>query len=338
MRLGSLTIAGLRLMAIPGVLLGSVLCAAAGSTAARAEFPERPVEFIVPWGPGGGADQVARKLAKLLEPKLKVSVPVINVPGATGQTGLTKMLTAPADGYSLSVFIADTFALQAGTPLPKWTMQDIEPLGVVIQQPSAFLVAEGGRFKDWAEVEAAAKTATLRVGVTGFGSNDDLTVNFFAKKRLKLVSVPFPKPGERYAAILGGHADVLYEQIGDVRSFIDSKQMKPVLLFADNRDASFPAVPTSVELGHKVTLPQFRSIVVKGGTDPKLVKTLADALAGAVRDPEYVAYLKDQYADPDSFVAAAGTRAFFDGELKAMKALLASSGATAEPTAPEPKK
>ena len=125
---------------------------------AAQDFPSRPIEFVVPWGPGGGADQVARKLAKLMEPKLKVSMPIINVPGATGQTGLTKMLTAPADGYSVSVFIGDTFALQAGTPLPKWTMQDIEPLGIVIQQPSAFLVAEGGRFKSWADLEKSGKT------------------------------------------------------------------------------------------------------------------------------------------------------------------------------------
>ena len=300
------------------------------------EYPSRPIEFIVPWGPGGGADQVARKLAKLMEPKLKVSLPVVNVPGATGQTGLTKMLTAPADGYSMSVFIGDTFALQAGTTLPKWKMEEMSALAVVIQQPSAFLVAEGGKFKTWADLEKAAKTQTLRVAVTGFGSNDDLTVNFFAKKGLKFVSVPFPKPGERYSAVLGGHADVLYEQIGDVRSFVDNKQLKPVIVFAAKRDPSFPDVPTSVELGHKVTLPQFRAIMVKAGTDAKVVKKLSDALAEAVKDPEYVAYLKDQYADPNSFVAASKTKAYLDNELKAMKQLIASSGVTKESAAPVP--
>jgi tripartite-type tricarboxylate transporter receptor subunit TctC len=305
---------------------------------AAEEFPSRPIEFIVPWGPGGGADQVARKLAKLMEPKLKVSMPVINVPGATGQTGLTKMLTAPADGYSISVFIGDTFALQAGTPPPKWTMQDIEPLGVVIQQASAFLVQEGGKFKTWSDLETAAKTDRMRVGVTGFGSNDDLTVNFFAKKNLKFASVPFPKPGERYSAVLGGHAEVLYEQLGDVRSFIDNKQMKPVVIFAQKRDPAFADVPTSVELGHKVTLPQFRAIVVKAGTDPKVVKVLSDALAEAAKDPEYAAYLKDQYAAADSFVPGAATSAFLAGELKAMKDLIASSGVTQAPAQPEPKK
>ena len=198
-----------------------------------------------------------------MEPKLKVSMPVVNVPGATGQTGLTKMLTAPADGYSMSVFIGDTFALQAGTPAPKWTMSEIVPLGVVIQQPSAFLVAEGGKFKSWADVEKIAKTETVRVAMLGFGSADDLTINYYVKKKgLKFVAVPFSKPGERYAAILGGHADILYEQIGDVRNFVDNKQMKPVLVFAEKRDENFKDVPTSVEIGDKVTLPQFRSIVV----------------------------------------------------------------------------
>ena len=311
---------------------------AAASTLAAQEFPSRPIEFIVPWGPGGGADQLARKLAKLMEPMLKVSMPVINVPGATGQTGLTKLLTAPADGYSIAVFVGPTFALQAGTPPPKWTMSDIEPLGVVVQQRSVFLVAQGGRFKDWADIEKAARTEKLRVAVTGFGSDDDLTVNFFAKKGLKLLSVPFPKPGERYAAILGGHAEVLYEQIGDVRSFVDGKQMKPVILFAEKRDPSFPDVPTSIELGHKVALPQFRSVVVRSGTDAKTVKKLADALAEAVRGPEYVAFLKDEYADPNSFVSAAGTRAFFDNLLKGTKQLIASSGVTQDTAQPEPKK
>jgi tripartite-type tricarboxylate transporter receptor subunit TctC len=302
----------------------------ASSTPEAQEFPSRPIEFIVPWGPGGGADQLARALAKLMEPRLKVSMPVINVPGATGQTGLTKLLTAPADGHSITVFVGPTFALQAGTPPPKWTMQDIEQLGVVMQQSSAFLVAEGSRFKTWADIEKAAKTERLRVAITGFGSDDDLTVNFLAKKGLRLASVPLAKPGERYASILGGHAEILYEQIGDVRGFVDGKQMKPVIFFAQKRDRDFPDVPTSVELGHDVTLPQFRSIIVKGGTDAKIVKKLADALADAVRDPEYVAFLKDQYAAPDSFVPAAGSKAFFDNQLKILKDLVASTGVTQE--------
>ena len=319
--------------------LAAGLSAVAPGMGMAQEFPARPIEFVVPWGPGGGADQVARKLAKLMEPALKVSMPVVNVPGATGQTGLTKMLTAPPDGYSISVFIGDTFAIQAGTPPPKWTMKDIKALGVVIQQPSAFLVAENGKFKSWADVEKIAKTETVRVAMLGFGSADDLTINYYVKKKgLKLVAVPFSKPGERYSAVLGGHADILYEQIGDVRNFVDNKQMKPVLVFAEKRDANFKDVPTSVELGDKVTLPQFRSIVVRGGTDAKIVKKLSEALAAAAKDPEYVEYLKSQYADPNSFVAGDKADAFFAGELKAMKALAAQVGMTKAEAPAEAKK
>ena len=176
----------------------------------------------MPWGPGGGADQLARKIAPDLEKALKVSLPVINVAGATGQTGLTKMLTSPADGYSISVLIADTLALQMD-PVTKWKPADIVPAAVMIQQPSAFFVAENSPLKTWKDVEAEAKKRPLKVGVTGFGSADDLHVIYFNGKGLKLISVPFPKPSERYSAILGGHADLLYEQLGDVKSFLDGK-------------------------------------------------------------------------------------------------------------------
>ena len=72
--------------------LAALGLAAALPLAAQEKFPSRPIEFIVPFGPGGGADQLARKMARLLEPELKVSVPVVNVPGATGGTGMAKLV------------------------------------------------------------------------------------------------------------------------------------------------------------------------------------------------------------------------------------------------------
>ena len=285
------------------------------------DYPSRPIEFIVPWGPGGGADQVARKAAKLMEPMLKVSMPVINVAGATGVTGLNKMLTADPDGYTISVMTGDTFGMLATTQ-PKWGLDDFVPLAIMIRQPSAFFVAEDSKYKTWADVEAAAKSTPLKVAITGFGSPDEMTVNFFAKKGMKLVSVPFPRPGERYSAILGGHADVLYEQLGDVRSFLDGKQMRPVLIFASERYKPFANVPVSKELGHDIILPQFRMITVKTGTNPDQIKKLSTALEAVAKDPEYAAYLEEQYADPKSYIGGPAARKFLDGELAAMKALL----------------
>ncbi len=299
---------------IVSLLLAATSCLAA----AQEKYPTRPIEFIVPWGPGGGADQLARKIAPALEKELKVSLPVINVAGATGQTGLNKMLTSPADGYSISIFIADTLALLMD-PATKWKIEDIVPAGVMIRQPSAFFVAENSPLKTWKDVEAEAMKRPLKVAITGFGSADDLHVIYFTQKALKLTAVPFPKPSERYTAVLGGHADVLYEQLGDVKSFLDGKQMRPVLIFSDARFPAFGNVPASFELGHRIAISQFRSIAVKAGTDQGRVKVVSDALAKVAATDNYKAWLKDQYADEKSFIPAAGAIAFMKRELETMR-------------------
>lgn len=299
-----------------GVLLA--IAGSIGAAFAQEKYPSRPIEFVVPWGPGGGADQLARKIAPALEKELKVSLPVINVAGATGQTGLNKMLTSPADGYSISVFIADTLALQMDAAT-KWKIDDIVPAGVMIRQPSAFFVAANSPFKTWKDVEAEAKKRPLKVGVTGFGSADDLHVIFFNQKGVKLTSVPFPKPSERYTAILGGHADILYEQLGDVKSFLDGKQMRPIVIFADQRFPAFKDVPTGKELGHDIAISQFRSIVMKAGTEEQRVKAVSSALARAAATEDYRAWLKDQYADENSFIPATGAVAFMKRELETMR-------------------
>lgn len=300
------------------LLLGLAATAASGMAAAQERYPTRPVELVVPWGPGGGADQLARKIAPGLEKELKVSLPVINVAGATGQTGLNKMLTAPADGYSVSVLIADTLALLID-PATKWKIEDLAPAAVMIQQPSAFFVAANSPLKTWKDVEAEAKKRPLKVGVTGFGSADDLHVLYIANKGLRLQSVPFPKPAERYTAVLGGHADLLYEQLGDVKSMLDGKQLRPVLVFASQRFPAFKDIPTGKEVGYDIIINQFRAIILKAGTDPSRVKMMSDALGKVAATNDYKAWLNDQYAEEKSYVPASGAVAFMKHELETMR-------------------
>jgi tripartite-type tricarboxylate transporter receptor subunit TctC len=297
--------------------LAAILVAGAAALHAQERYPSRPIEFIVPWGPGGGADQVARKSSQLMEKDLKVSLPVINVPGATGQTGLNKMLTSPADGYTISVMTGDTFGLLTDAST-KWKLDDVVPAAIMIKQPSAFFTA-APNLATWADVEREAKTRQLKVAITGFGSPDDMHVNYFVGKGLKLVSVPFAKPGERYTAILGGHADILYEQLGDVKSFLESKKMRPVILFAESRFPVFNDVPAGKELGYDIVINQFRAVMMKAGSDPARVKVISDALAKAAATDDYKAYLVDQYADPASFIPAAGALAFLKSELGKMQ-------------------
>jgi tripartite-type tricarboxylate transporter receptor subunit TctC len=310
-----------------GLLLASVVGLAAFAAAAQEPYPSRPIEFIVPWGPGGGADQVARKSGKMMEEDLKVSFPVVNVPGATGNTGMTKLLAAQPDGYSISIMTWDTYALLATNPATRWSLKDIIPVALMIKQPSAFMTATNSNLKTWADVEREAKTRSLKVAVTGFGSPDDITVNYFVARGLKLIAVPFANPGERYTAVLGNHADLLYEQLGDVRSFLDSKQIQPVIIFSDKRYAVFPDVPASKELGFDITLPQRRAVIMKAGTDPAKVKVISDALAKVAASPEYKTYLKEQYATDDSYFAAADAAKIMEEDLAQMKRYAAETAA-----------
>jgi len=313
------------------VALGTALLGAAAIAGAPAlaqdKFPARPIELIVPFGPGGGADQLARLTSKLGEPLVGQGMPIVNVPGGTGATGMAKLVAAPADGHSAAIYIADTHALLTAENM-RWTVNDITPLAVMIKQPSFILVAKDSPYKTWADFEKAAKEnpGKLKVATVGFGSVDEFTLKHLdSKGGVKVVQVPFSKPSERYVSILGGHADALYEQAGDVAQFIKSGEMRPILMFGEKRMEEFKDIPASGELGYTVSLPQFRSIVVRAGTPPEYINTLSDALAKVAATDEFKSFLKDSYADPDSFMPAAGSGDFLKQQLEDMKKASAGS-------------
>jgi tripartite-type tricarboxylate transporter receptor subunit TctC len=306
------------ILAVAGLALSGVPAGAA--------YPERPIELIVPWGPGGGADQLARLISKQLEPMLGQGVPVVNVPGGTGATGMAKLLAAPADGYAMAIYIADSHALLAGKN-PRWQMSDITPVAVMMKVPSFIFVKQDSKFKTWADFANVAKSnpGKLKVATLGFGSVDDFSLSVLAKSGINVTQVPFAKPSERYVSILGDHADALYEQSGDVGQFLKSNQMRPVLLFGEKRLDRFKDVPTSYEFGYKVALPQFRAIVVRAGTPPEVVQKLSDALAKIYESAEYKKFMDDQYCDPNSFEDASKAPAFIDQQLEDMKKTVATN-------------
>ena len=310
------------------VLLAAAVGAAlfGGQALAQAGYPQRPIELIVPWGPGGGADQLARLVSKQMEPMLGQGIPVINVPGGTGATGMAKLLAAPADGYSMAIYIADSHALLAGKT-PRWKMSDITPVAVMMKVPSFIFVKQDSKFKNWTDFANVAKVnpGKLKVATLGFGSVDDFSLTVLAHNGIKVTQVPFSKPSERYVSILGDHADALYEQAGDVAQFLNSKQMRPILLFGEKRLDAFKDIPASYELGYKIALPQFRSIVVRAGTPPDIVKKLSDALAKVYASPEYKKFMAVQFCDPNSFEDASTAPAFINQQLEDMKKTMATN-------------
>ncbi|HYC36118.1 MAG TPA: tripartite tricarboxylate transporter substrate binding protein [Usitatibacter sp.] len=300
------------------LIAGSAVAIAPRLAFAQA-FPSRPVEFIVPWGPGGGADQLARRVSKLMEPELKVSMPILNVPGATGNTGMAKLLSAAPDGHSIALFIGDTLGTLVGGK-GRYKLSDLIPLGVMIRQPTGLFVKNDSKWKTFDDLLADSKKQEIKAGITGFGSPDEMHVNKFNEKGSKFRSVPFAQPGERYSSILGGHADVLVEQAGDVRTFLSSNQMRPLLFFAEKPQTGHENIPLASKYGVNFAISQFRSIVVRAGTDPAHVKVLSAALDRVARSEDFKKYLADELAFADSYIPADKAGAFIAEQLSLMEA------------------
>ena len=290
---------------------------------AQKVYPAGPIELIVPWGPGGGADVMGRLAARWLESDLKTNVVVQNAAGATGSIGLNKMIQNGATGYSIGVMTGDTLSLGA-FPKSPFNFSDVTPLAVLIRQPSGLFINFDSPIKSWDDLIAAAKLKpnSLNVAITGPNSPDESTVNYLGTKGIKLVSIPYPKPSERYIAVLGNQVELLYEQAGDIRGHLDAKKLRPLIFFASKRlPPPFADVPVSSDYGYDILLPQTRSIVAKKGVDPKTLQILANSLNKFSTTPEFSNYLKEQYALPDSYIPMTEANAFLENELAIFKKL-----------------
>ncbi|MGH3329166.1 MAG: tripartite tricarboxylate transporter substrate binding protein [Streptomycetales bacterium] len=266
----------------------------------------RPVDLIVPFGPGGGSDQVGRAVAQGMAKSLGTDVPVVNVEGGTGNTGLTKML-ASAPGDSASVLIQDTLAtVSAG--VSAFEFNELTGVCRLQSMPSALLVKKDA-YQDWEDLAAAAedKPGELTVATVGRNSVDDIVLAALAKTQgAKFRAVPFSEPTERYSALLGGSVDAMYEQLGDVRQYLDSGDFVPVMIFSQEAVPGFEDVPLATELGvpADTVLPQFRGLVVDSETPPPTVEALSDACSGAVRSAKFQKFQKEVFATPDSYQSA----------------------------------
>jgi tripartite-type tricarboxylate transporter receptor subunit TctC len=267
------------------------------------KYPSRPIDLICTFGPGGGADTMARQISSLTQPILGVALPVSNIPGASGNVAITQLLGSKPDGYTIATYLQDTM-MTIPMGLARHKIDDLEWI-VRTQVADSFLFVTGDSpFKTIQDLfkYAQANPGKLRVAATGFGTPDDVTVRYLEKMGYKMTTVPYPKPGERYAAALGGHTEVLYEQAGDVKQYLEAGQLRPLIIFSEKRLSAFPDVPTSLELGLTITLPQFRGIVAKKGLPADRAKILAEAMHKGMETPEWKKFSEDWYIRPDSYM------------------------------------
>lgn len=305
---------------------GLAIASLANTGLARAEtYPSRPITLIVPWGAGGGSDQMARAVANVMQDVLQhASVPVINVPGADGNNGMVKLVEADPDGYTIAEFASDTFYGNiTSKTAPPWKLKDITPLAVMNRQPFVFFSAANGPYKSWNDIEKAAKTKQIKIAIDGFGSAEEVLAQYFGKS-VKLTSVPFAKPGERYAALLGSQVDLMCEPDGNVRRYIEAKQILPLIVFSNKRVEQMPGVPTGTELGYKVALGEWRAIVAKAGTSPDKLKILSDALEKVYKSADFQDFLKKTWSEEDSYVGYKDMPAFMRSKDTEIRGLISS--------------
>jgi len=282
-------------------------------------FGNRPITVIVPYGAGGGSDQLSRAMTKAMEEETDLSFQIVNKPGGGGTAAIPDFMIAPADGHTIMQHIDTAIAAYAKGDIRENPSEDWIPLCTTqITFSQIYIRPDEDRFTDWDSFQAYAKAnpGTVTMGLLGIvGSMELVTMRQLSEALdLDLRQVTFDKPAETYGSLIGSQVDVLFEQPGDVRSFLDAGQMKPILTIFDERPDVFSQVPTHREVGADFdALTRFRGFYVKKGTPADRVDYLEAVCAVAFDNPGYAKFNQSKFMDLiDSYRDSEGSKALID--------------------------
>lgn len=287
--------------AVAAGLLFAPLLAGAQDIPKPEGFPERPITLIVPYGAGGGSDQLSRAMADAIESAAGVTFQVVNKPGGGGRAAIPDFMTAPADGYTVMEHIDDAATLYASGKITENPAVDWVPLAMAqITFSQLYIRPDDDRFSDWPSFLAYAQAHPGEVSIANVGNVGSMErINMLMLEQalgFKTKQISFDKPAERYAALIGGHVDALFEQPGDVRSFLDSGQMKPILTFLDSRPDAFADVPTHRDVGADFdALLRFRGFYAKKGIPADRLAYLEQIFNAGFQQDSFQAFNKKKY-------------------------------------------
>ena len=270
--------------------LAALLTAAVLATPSVAQdYPERAVEFIVPWSPGGGSDTLMRLVSANIEPHLGVEMPIINMPGVGGTVGLREASRRAADGYTISQ-VHEGLLMANLTGLTDLSWDSFEPIALMTASPQFLIAQPTENYANFEEFVTYAKAHPneLTMGVTLGGLPHLFAAMIEQAYDLQFKYVGYEGTGERVRAIVGGNLDVA---IGDVASSIEfSKNGDLVFLAAGSGDRhpALPEVPTFREKGQDILLHVTRGIVMPKGTPATERDAMEAALQKLSQDTTYV--------------------------------------------------
>jgi len=288
------------------------------AAAAHAQYPQRPVQLIVPWGAGGGTDATARIIAALLEKELKQPFNVVNRTGGSGVVGHDAIARAPADGYTLGMITVEiTMMHHVGLTTLKHT--DYTPIGLVNADPAGINVRVDSPYKSIKDLLAAIKAnpGKLKASGTGQGGIWHLAIAGLLKDQGidpgALPWVPSNGAAPGLQDMVAGGVEVVPCSIPEARSMIDAGKVRALAIMDANPPALYPNVPTlKAELGTNWQIAAWRVIAAPKGIPAEAQRTLVAALKKVYDSKDYKDFMASRgfgviWADPEGttkFMAA----------------------------------
>lgn len=297
-------------------LLGLALAGAVAQPA-MAEYPDKPIQLIVAFSPGGGTDVAARSIARFMERQLgpNASIAVINKPGAGGEIGWTALARAKPDGYTIGMINPPAINALAVMGKAKYTMDDFQTIGNIVLDPGILIVGKDSPYATLKDLIEAARAApgTIVVGTTGAaGSSEHIGIlNLNRIAGVRLTPAFFGSTAPVRQALLGGHIPAATMNLSEVLPLVRSGDMKLLGVMSPQRSSYLPDAPTFAEQGYDLTVTASRGLAAPAGIPAAVVAKLEAALKAAMADPEYLKAAREAEI-PLAYLNAADYRALID--------------------------
>ncbi len=280
-------------------LSGLVLASLPGTTFA-AGYPERTATVIVPFPPGGASDITGRQLAAKLSELLGQQFIIDNRAGANGSVGAGALKQAKPDGYTLLVGSIGVYAINPALfkDLRYDPLKDFDLLTVAVRTPNVLVANPNFPANNVQELIAHLKKNPDKVSFasSGTGSSDHLTAALFLQKTgTSGVHVPYKGGGPAITDLIGGHADVSFQNLGAIAGHVKAGKLKALAVTADKRNPALPdSVPTMAEAGVKeVEVYSWQAAAAPKGLPADVKAKLEGAMIQALNAPEVKAKFND---------------------------------------------
>lgn len=317
---------------IASIILPAICAAVMAAAPAWAQFkPTKPVEFIVHTGPGGGADVLARFIAQAIEKEnlAPVRFQVNNKSGGGGLTAMAYVAEKKGDAHAIAVFTGNWLTNPLTRKEAKFTVKDLSPVARLVLEPALIAVKSDAPFKTLKNFidEAKKNPKTLKQSGGSQTSRDNVVRQLLMKETgADWAYISFPGGGERIAALLGGHVNMMVIEPQEAGEHIRAGNMRVIAQVADKRLAGFPSVPTIKEAGYDIpNVPQVRGILMPPGVAPDVVAYYEDLFLRLSKTPTWQKYLADQQFE-DGFQKSAELSKFFDTFTEQMRGILKEAG------------